>query len=131
MRSIERDGVVCANGNFIKILQVEPINFELKSVFEQEAILEGYKRFLKSCNFDIQLVVQTEVTDISKHLGNIKSCIGDNENIENMILDYMGFVQSIADSNKNVSRRFYIVIKGDNNSKEKVTKIKDGLSVIR
>ena len=131
MRSIERDGVVCVNGNFIKILQVEPINFELKSVFEQEAILEGYKRFLKSCNFDIQLVVQTEVTDISKHLGNIKSCIGDNENIENMILDYMGFVQSIADSNKNVSRRFYIVIKGDNNLKEKVTKVKDGLSVIR
>lgn len=123
--------MICKDGSFIKILQVEPINFELKSNFEQEAILEGYKRFLKACNFDIQLLVQTEVSDISKHLGNIKKCMQDNENIKSMILDYMEFVQNIADSRKNVSRKFYVVIKGNDNIEEKITKIREGLGILR
>jgi hypothetical protein len=41
------------NNNYIKIIKINPINYELKSDFEKKSILNSYKAFLKNCNFDI------------------------------------------------------------------------------
>ena len=40
---------------YIKILKIIPINFNLKTQLEKESILNSYKIFLKTCNFDIQI----------------------------------------------------------------------------
>ena len=40
---------------------------------EKEAILNSYKFFLKTCNFDIQILIQSKKEDLSKHIQNIKS----------------------------------------------------------
>ena len=36
------------NNSFVKIIKVSPINFNLKSNLEKEAILNSYKTFLKT-----------------------------------------------------------------------------------
>ncbi len=122
-----RGGILKKDGNFIKVLQVTPINFELKSDFEQEAILECYKRFLKSCSFDMQLIVQTHVTDISKHLAKVKRLSEEEDILQDMAKDYINFVQEITSSRKNVSRRFYIIMLQNENTEENICKIKEGL----
>ena len=43
------------NNKIIKILKVNPINYNLKSDLEKESILNSYKIFLKTCNFNIQI----------------------------------------------------------------------------
>ena len=43
--------------SYIKILKITPINYNLKSNLEKEAILNSYKLFLKTCNFDIQIFI--------------------------------------------------------------------------
>ena len=47
------------NSSYIKILKVEPINYNLKSELEKEAILNSYKSFIKSCNFNLQILIQS------------------------------------------------------------------------
>ena len=45
--------------SYIKILKISPINFNLKSEIEKESILNSYKIFLKTCNFNLQILIQS------------------------------------------------------------------------
>ena len=63
------------NNAYIKILEVTPINYNLKSDLEKEAILNSYKIFFKTCHFDIQILIQSNKEDLSHHISKIKKCI--------------------------------------------------------
>ena len=64
---ILENGIIKLNDNsYIKIIKIIPINFNLKSNLEKEAILNSYKIFLKTCNFDIQILIQSNKEDLSK-----------------------------------------------------------------
>ena len=66
-------GIVKLKQNkYLKIIQITPINFNLKSNLEKEAILNSYKIFLKTCNFDMQILIQSKKEDLSEHIKNIK-----------------------------------------------------------
>ena len=69
---LENGIIKVKNKNYIKILKIIPINFELKSNLEKEAILNSYKIFLKTCNFDIQILIQSNKKDLSNHISKIK-----------------------------------------------------------
>ncbi len=57
IEEIYKDGFVkLKNNKLIKILKIYPINYNLKSDLEKEAILNSYKIFLKTCNFNIQIL---------------------------------------------------------------------------
>ena len=127
-QDIGQNKVFMKDGTFLKILEVEPINFELKSEFEREAILESYKRFLKSCNFDMQIVMQSQITDVSKHFLRVKRLREEEDCLKEMAEDYIRFVQEVTSSKRNVSRKFYLVIKGDNHIEENVSKVREGLA---
>lgn len=80
------------------------------------------------CNFDIQIVVQSQLTDISKYLSKIKRMQSDSiEELKEMSDDYIDFVQDIVGTKQNVLKKFYIVIKGNNNVDENISKIQDAL----
>ena len=60
IEKIYENGIIKFKENkFIKIIKIYPINFNLKSNLEKEAILNSYKIFLKTCNFDIQILIQS------------------------------------------------------------------------
>lgn len=52
--------------NYIKIIKIIPVGYNLKSDLEKEAILNSYKTFLKTCNFDMQLLIQSNKEDLSR-----------------------------------------------------------------
>ena len=59
IKNIYSDGIIELNeGSYLKILEVVPINYNLKSDLEKEAILNSYKLFFKTCNFNIQILMQ-------------------------------------------------------------------------
>ena len=59
------NGIIKLEENlYVKIIQINPINFNLKSELEKEAILNSYKLFLKTCNFDIQILIQSNKEDL-------------------------------------------------------------------
>ena len=78
------------NNKIIKILKVFPINYNLKSDLEKESILNSYRIFLKTCNFDIQILIQSNKEDLTHNINNIKKNIFKKENkyLEEIAKDY-------------------------------------------
>ena len=119
---IFEDGTIkLKNKTYIKILQISPINFNLKSSLEKKSILNSYKIFLKTCDFDIQILIQSSKEDLSQHVSKIK----DN-NLENSLKEiskkYINFILNLNQKRKSSSKIFYILIKENPvNKKQKIT----------
>ena len=101
------------DNNFIKIIKVIPINFNLKSNLEKEAILNSYKLFLKTCNFDIQILIQSKKEDLSKNISKIKENIKkeNDEKISEISENYINFIKDLNKTRKSSSKNFFILIK--------------------
>lgn len=121
IRKFLEKGIIQLKDNlYIKIIKIIPINYNLKSELEKEAILNSYKIFLKTCNFDIQILIQSNKEDLSKHISNINKQIKKekNENIINLSKNYIEFIQRVNREKKSSSKNFYIVIKNSNKNKK-------------
>ena len=78
---ILKNGIIKMKNNYyIKIIKVVPINYNLKSELEKEAILNSYKTFLKTCNFDIQILIQSNKIDLSNHISKIQEKVKEEGN---------------------------------------------------
>lgn len=64
-RILDNGIIYTKNREYIKILKINPINFNLKTELEKNSILKSYKEFLKICNFDIQILIQSNKEDLS------------------------------------------------------------------
>ena len=145
-KEIDKEGFIkLKNSKLIKILKIKPINYNLKSDLEKESILNSYKIFLKTCNFNIQILIQSNKEDLSHHILNIQKNISKKENkyLEKISENYIQFINKINSERKSSSKDFYIIISDEinkNNShiqseeiiknelKEKYFKIKECLS---
>ena len=120
IKEIDKKGVVkLKNNNLIKIIKVNPINYNLKSDLEKESILNSYKIFLKTCNFDIQILIQSNKEDLSHHINNIQKNISKKENkyLEKISKNYIQYINKINSERKSSSKDFYIIISNENNKK--------------
>lgn len=134
------NGVIKLKNNYyIMIIKVKPINYNLKTDLEKEAILNSYKIFFKTCNFDIQIIIQSQKEDLSDHLAKIQKIKEkEDEQIKNIIKKYIKNIKELNSQNKSDSKQFYILINQfqNNNEKdicieqlnEKYFKIKEALS---
>ncbi len=129
------------DNSYIKIIKIDPINFNLKSDLEKESILNSYKIFLKTCNFNFQILIQSNKEDLTKHISDIKEySIQEDKNIINISDKYIEYINSLNHEKKSSSKNFYIVLKYFSNKEEnninliyeelndKYFKIKDCLS---
>ena len=109
---LENGIIKVKNKNYIKILKIIPINFELKSNLEKEAILNSYKIFLKTCIFEIQILIQSNKKDLSNHISKIKEKNKEEkENIKILSEKYTNYIKKINIEKKSSSKNFYILIK--------------------
>lgn len=109
------------DNSYIKIVKITPINYNLKSELEKEGILNSYKTLLKTCNFDIQILVQSNKEDLSKHISKIKEKVKEesNLNISKLSEKYIAFITRLNNQKKSSSKNFYIVIKTNENQEFK------------
>ena len=119
---LENGIIKLKDNSYVKIIKIIPINFNLKSNLEKEAILNSYKIFLKTCNFDIQILIQSNKEDLSKHISKIKNKIkNEKENIKLLSENYINFIQKINKNKKSSSKNLYILIKEfSENKKQKI-----------
>ena len=88
------NGIIKINNfTFIKIIKVSSINFNLKSEFEKEAILNSYKIFLKTCQFNFQILIQSNKKDLSKNISIINNQLrSENNNISEISKKYIKYI---------------------------------------
>ena len=118
IEEIFENGIIkLKKNNYIKIIKIIPINFNLKSNLEKEAILNSYKIFLKTCDFDIQILVQSKKEDLSLHFSLIKNNLKNNKNnlLNNYLNNYINFIKKINNEKKSSSKNYFIIIKENKN----------------
>lgn len=111
--TILENGIIkLKNSSYIKIIEIIPINFNLKSELEKEAILNSYKIFLKTCNFNLQILIQSNKENLEKHISNINfQKEKEKENIKEIADNYIQYIQELNQNKKSSNKNFYIVIK--------------------
>ena len=129
IENIYESGIIKTNKNkYIKILKINPINYNLKSDLEKKTILNSYKIFLKTCNFNIQILIQSNKEDLNNHISKIKKNISKKENkiFEKIANNYIDYINKINSERKSSSKDFYIIISGEikdkNNQTEEILK---------
>jgi hypothetical protein len=108
-----RDGILVLPGhNYRAVLEVSSLNFELKSEDEQDAIIDTYESFLNSVGTSLQILIRTREIDMDKYLSDLSErLIDEDESIYHQQLkNYHEFIKSLIQSNKILTRRFYIVV---------------------
>ena len=110
VESIDKNGIIkIKNKNiFIKLIRVQPINFNLKTTLEKEAILNSYKILLKTCNFNLQILIHTNKEDISKIVSNVKT--SNNDSISIISKKYIEFLNKINSEKQTSTKNYYIII---------------------
>ena len=141
---ILENGIIKTKDNrYIKIIKINPINFNLKSDLEKEAILNSYKIFLKTCDFNFQILIQSNKEDLSNHFSQINNnLIQEEKNIQEISKKYINYIKELNNNKKSSSKNYYIIIDYINKNNEiidldtyafedlnnKYLKIKDGLA---
>lgn len=124
---IYKNGIIkLANNQYVKIIKVFPINFNLKSDFEKETILNSYKIFLKTCNFDFQILIQSNKVDLQNNINIIKENLKtENKDYLNEIGDkYIEFINSVNSLKSSSEKDFYIIISNRNEVKDNIGDLK-------
>ena len=126
---LEKGIIKLKKNKYIKILKVNPINFNLKTQMEKESILNSYKIFLKTCNFDIQILIQSKKEDLTNHIEKIKinSQNENNKFINNYLNEYINYIKEKNNLNKSASKNFYLIIKNktENNEENSINDIQN------
>jgi conjugal transfer ATP-binding protein TraC len=84
--------ILLKNGDYLKILEVLPINFKLRSKVEKRAIILNYREFLKACHYPIQVSIQCKKADIEPHIKRMEGYLKEesNDNVKSMGKGYIG-----------------------------------------
>lgn len=108
-----RDNVVIMkNGSLRAVLMVSSINFALKSIDEQDAIIYRYQSFLNSLDFSVQIVINSRQLNIDSYIESLKEeeKRQTNELLRMQIDGYTEFIKSLVKMANIVTKTFYIVV---------------------
>lgn len=110
LEKIENGICYLRDKRYIKIIEVEPINFLLRSAREQRNIIYSYMSYLKISPVKMQVKVVSKKADIGSHLAKIQQDIGkeQDERCKLLLMDYYNLIRRIG-LKEAVTRRFFIV----------------------
>lgn len=113
IRDIRNRVVLLKNGQMNMVLLATSINFALKSLSEQEAILRQFQSFLNTVDFTIQIYVQSRRLDIEPYLELLASREGEqyNDLMRIQLREYMNFVSTFVKEVDIMSKNFFVVVK--------------------
>ena len=95
---------------YVKILEIEPINFLLRSAREQQGIIYSFISYLKISPVKLQIKMISKKADINKHLEQaaLELSRETNPHCRELQKDYIQFVKKLS-SREAVSRRFFLI----------------------
>jgi conjugal transfer ATP-binding protein TraC len=106
-----RGGVIeTTDGRYIKILEIEPINFTLRSDEEQFNIISTFASWLKISPMRLQFKSITRKADSDKHIAMVRQDLKeeDNEKCKELSEDYIRLIKDIG-NREALTRRFFLI----------------------
>ncbi|MGI5828386.1 MAG: hypothetical protein ACOX6V_05190 [Patescibacteria group bacterium] len=112
IEDIADDIAILKDGSCAIIIQVTAINFNLLSEGEQDAIVYAYAGLLNSLTFPIQLIVRSNIKDVTDYLRLVKRQEQKQKKplLLNQLRKYRQFIESTIRDNQVLDKKFYVVI---------------------
>ena len=110
IKDINYGVIETTDGRYIKILEIEPINFMLRSSEEQFGIISSFASWLKISPMRLQFKRITRKADSDKHVAMVRKELEDEENEQCKHLGE-GYLKLIKDvgSREALTRRFFLI----------------------
>ncbi|MCI9225672.1 MAG: hypothetical protein HFE91_09395 [Acutalibacter sp.] len=110
VRKIEHGVVETTDGRYLKILEIEPINFMLRSDEEQFNIISTFASWLKISPMRLQFKSITRKADSDRHVAMVRRELEHEENDQCKSLGE-GYIRLIKDvgSREALTRRFFLI----------------------
>lgn len=112
---IRGDTVLLKNGGLRAVLQVEALNFNLKSETEQQGIVAGYESFVNTLGFPLQILVRSSKMNVDPYIAQLRE-IGakqENELLKSQTLAYANFIERLVDVADIMQKRFFVIVPVD------------------
>jgi hypothetical protein len=112
IRDIKDNVVIQENGQMRMVVLASSINFALKSVDEQRAILSQFQSFLNTLDFDLQIYIQSRRLDIEPYLKLLQGLDGkqDNNLMRIQLREYIEFIRTFTKDIDVMSKNFFVVV---------------------
>lgn len=111
IRKIDNGIIYTKDRRYVKIIEVIPINFLLRSAREQRNIIYSFISYLKISPVKLQFKVLTRRVDINKHLETLREEMRTETDERCLALqhDYENLIRRIG-SREAITRRFFIIL---------------------
>ena len=112
IHDIKDEVVILKSASLRMILEVNSVNFDLKSSDEQTAIIRGFQNFINSLDFPLQIVIQSRRLDIKGYLTKTETIVNqiDNELLRIQGVEYLRFIRGLTELANIMSKKFYLVV---------------------
>lgn len=127
-----KEDILITKDKYIRILKVYPINYDLKSEFEKQSIINSYKTVFKTCNFDFQILILSKKENIDININVLNDVLFNKidildrekffktknnnkieekeEKINKIYNNYINFIQELNYDENITSKAFYIIL---------------------
>ena len=112
IKNLEHGIIETTDGRYIKILEIEPINFMLRSEEEQYEIICSFASWLKISPVHLQFKSITRKADSDKHIAMLRKEMETEESEQCKKLSE-GYIRLIKDvgSREALTRRFFLILR--------------------
>ncbi len=112
IRDIKDGIVILKSGQMCTILLASSVNFALKSIDEQQAILQQFQTFLNTLDFSLQIYIQSRRLNIEPYIELLKTreAHQDNDLMRIQLREYIEFIQTFTNEVDIMSKNFFVVV---------------------
>jgi len=112
IEDIRDDLVLLKDGRVSLVIETGAVNFDLLSEEEQDAKIKTFAGMLNSLNFQMQIVILTERSDLTAYLERLVAYREQQASkpLMKQIEIYMQFIKNLTYNREVLDKRFFIVI---------------------
>lgn len=106
-----RNGIICcADGSYVKILEIMPLNYYQKDSTEKNKITESFLQLFRTCPNTIRIKMRTEKSDTYAIVNTIRENYRKENNpmLAQRAEEYIAHILGLQNANT-VDKRFYII----------------------
>ena len=119
-RAIKDSYIYCEDKKKIAVLRVYPINFDIKSDGEKDAIVKIFQKMLNSIDFPIQILMNTSEFNLKDYTSEISSRLKSLKGkYKELVESYVTHLTETVSTNNVMDRSFYVVVKETYRSEER------------
>ncbi len=120
IRKVKNGIIYTTDSRYLKLVEILPINFLLRSPSEQRSIISSFMSYLKIAPANIQFKVVSRKADVMEYLNKIQAEIAqeEDERCRLLLYDYKELIQSVS-TREAITRRFFIVFEYNSYNRSK------------